>query len=291
MILDLSKTLLLATWLLFRRRPGAAAIDVTNRCNLRCRHCYWWAQDHPHQLDDDEMLQFLYYLRAHGMKAAILYGGEPAMRMGVCKAAARIFDSVLAFTNGTLPLEDLGPRGQWIVSLDGPREINDSIRGRGTFDCAVSNIAQATRPPIVHITISRLNEGSIETFVQEMLGLPIKGIGFSFFTPNRTQGQDEFLIPIEERDSIVQRLLKLRQRFGERVGFTKAIARQLLVNGTFKAWNSYEKCPVSKILKCYKSDGTTKLCTYGDDADCSRCGCAAVISFNLAFYPPNYETM
>ena len=287
---DLPRTLALGIRLLLKR-PAAAAIDITNRCNLRCRHCYWWEQEHPRQLGHDEMLALLHRLRGQGIRAAILYGGEPALRMEVCKAAARIFDSVLIFTNGTFELEDLGVRGQWIVSLDGPQEVNDAIRGTGTFKQATEHISRAPRPPIVHITISRLNEQFVERFVQEMLEFPIKGIGFSFFTPIRGQHQDELLIPVEERKPIVERLLALRCRYGERVGFTPAIARQLLADGAFKAWNSYQKCPVSKAVRCYRSDGSTKGCTYGDDADCTRCGCAAVTAFRGAFYPPNYQTM
>ena len=289
-MLELIKTFSMAGRLLVRR-PAAAAIDITSRCNLRCKHCYWWKQDHPRELDDEEMVALFHVVRRQGMRVAILYGGEPALRAKVCEAAARIFDSVLIFTNGTLGLFALGHRAQWIVSLDGPRRINDEIRGEGTYDRAVKNIRQASRPPIVHITISRLNEAFVEEFVEEMLALPIKGIGFSFFTPNRGERENEYLIPVQEREDTIRRLLNLRRRFGEQVGFTEAIARQLRVDGDYLSWNNYEKCPVSRGLKCFRSDGTIKLCTYGDDADCARCGCAAVSAFRGAFYPPNFETI
>ncbi len=289
-MLELLKTFSMAGRLLVKR-PAAAAIDITSRCNLRCRHCYWWKQDHPKELDDDEIVALFEDVRSQGMRVAILYGGEPTLRPKVCEAAARIFDSVLIFTNGTLGLFALGRRAQWIVSLDGPRRINDEIRGNGTYDKAVRSIMEASRPPIVHITISRLNEAFVEDFVEDMLALPIKGIGFSFFTPNRGEEHNEYLIPLQEREHIIKRLLSLRRRFGEQVGFTEAIARQLRVDGDYLSWNSYERCPVSRGLKCFRSDGTVKLCTYGDDADCARCGCAAVSAFRGAFHPPNYESI
>lgn len=289
MILGLWKILFLSAWLVFKR-PGAVAIDVTSRCNLRCRHCYWWKQEHPEELSYEEMVRLFHYLRAHGMRAAILYGGEPGLRLDVCRIAARIFDTLLVFTNGTLGLPDLGA-GQWIVSLDGPKEINDRIRGKGVFDTVVENIGRAPCPPIVHMTISKLNEPFIEKFTETMLGLPVKGIGFSLFTPIKGANEQDLMVPVGQRGPIVKRLLALRQKYGERVGFTKAMARQLLPSGAFSSWNSYENCPVSQGLRCYRSDGTRKLCTYGNDADCARCGCAAVVVFRGAFYPPNYETM
>ena len=86
-------------------------------------------------------------------------------------------------------------------------------------------------------------------------------------------------------------LLNLRKRYGEKVGFTPAMARQLLTNGHFEKWNSYSACPVSQRVRCFKSDGQSKACTYGDNADCSRCGCAAVAAYRGAFKPFDYQTL
>ncbi|MBW1930600.1 MAG: radical SAM protein [Deltaproteobacteria bacterium] len=275
---------------LLMKKVAAAAIDITHRCNLRCKHCYWWEQDHPNELDDVQMVRFFRALRGQGLRAAILYGGEPALRPSICKAASEVFDFTLIFTNGTLGFPEIRG-GQWILSLDGPRQINDAIRGSGVFDLAVKNLQKATRSPIVHITITQWNEPYLEEFSQEMLGLPVKGIGFSFYTPMHTKIDDELLIPVSKREGVIKRLLALREKYGEQIGFTEAMGRQLLPTAGFHAWNSYERCPVSKGLRCYKANGEPKACTYGDNADCTRCGCAAVVAFRGAFYPPHYETM
>ena len=163
------------------------ALDVTSRCNLRCLHCYWWKEAHPKELDSEEMIALMKRLRATGLRAALLYGGEPTLRPEVCRAADEIFDSLLIFTNGTNGFPRLH-RGQWILSLDGPREINDKIRGPGVFDQALEGLQKAHRPPLVHITLSSLNAHSLEEFVRVMMDLPIKGMGFSFYTPISDRG-------------------------------------------------------------------------------------------------------
>jgi len=140
------------------------------------------------------------------------------------------------------------------------------------------------------MTVSRLNADFLEDFVREMLGLPVKGMGFSFVTPNRGEKED-FVLTMEERDKIVEELLRLRSRYGRKVGFTPAMARQLKSDEAFHEWNEYDACPVSGRVRCYRSDGTGKTCTYGDDADCSRCGCAAVVAFRGAFNPIDLETI
>ncbi|MFZ0448043.1 MAG: radical SAM protein [Desulfatiglandaceae bacterium] len=289
MIPSLGKLVILHRWL-FTEQATSAAIDVTHRCNLHCTHCYWWKQEHPRELGDAEMIAFMKGLRSRGLRAVILYGGEPTLRPEVCRAASEIFDATLAFTNGTNGFPEMR-NGQWILSLDGPREVNDSIRGAGVYDRAVANLFTAKRAPIVHMTISSLNRNSIEAFVKEMLELPIKGMGFSFLTPNLKKEDGDLSLPLVERDRIVENILKLRARYGEKIGFTPAMGRQLKSNGDFGSWNSRAACPVGRRVLCYQADGREKACTYGNQADCSRCGCAAVAVFRGAFRPFDLKTV
>jgi MoaA/NifB/PqqE/SkfB family radical SAM enzyme len=281
--------IILAKWL-FTRQFTSAAIDVTHRCNLKCVHCYWWKQDHPPELDDARMLALMRQLRRSGLRAAILYGGEPTLRPALCLAAGRIFDATLAFTNGTNGFPDIG-NGQWILSLDGPREVNDALRGKGVYELAVGNLMRAPKPPLVHMTISRMNQDHVERFVREMVQLPIRGIGFSFFTPEKHPGDLDHTIPLDERDLIVCELLRLRRNYGEKVGFTPAMAEQLLSRRGYVRWNNRSLCPVTKRVRCFKSNGEPKACTYGDEADCSRCGCAAVVAYRGAFHPFDLRTL
>ena len=280
---------ILARWI-FTKQPTSVAIDVTRRCNLKCAHCYWWKQEHPDELNDLAMVAFMKELRARGLSAAILYGGEPTLRPEVCLAASEIFHTTLAFTNGVNGFPPL-INGQWILSLDGTEAVNDRIRGKGVYKQALINVKKAERPPIVHMTLSKLNRKSLDDFVTEMMALPIKGLGFSFYTPNRGEDASDLFIPFPERDQLCARILSLRKRYGERIGFTPAMARQFMVSGSFTQWNRYADCPVSRRVKCYQSDGKPKACTYGDDADCSRCGCAAVAAYRGALKPLDIQTL
>ncbi len=283
------KLIILYKWLL-TGQPTTAAVDITHRCNLRCVHCYWWKQDHPPELDDRQMLAFLKDLKRRGLRAAILYGGEPTLRKEICVAASRIFDATLAFTNGTNGFPDLED-GQWILSLDGPETLNDKLRGEGVYREAIVHLSKTATPPIVHMTLSKLNMDGLEDFVGDMVNRPVKGLGFSFYTPQNGVDESDFVIPLPQRDVLVKRLLALRKRYGEKIGFTPAMGRQLLSDAHFSRWNRFSACPVSKRVLCFKSNGQGKACTYGDDADCSRCGCAAVAAYRGAFKPFDYQTL
>jgi MoaA/NifB/PqqE/SkfB family radical SAM enzyme len=273
------KSRLLYTWA-FTRTKTTAAIDITNSCNLKCSHCYWWKEERPEELDDGAMVAFMKSLRAEGMTAAIIYGGEPMLRPKMCEAASKIFDHPLIFTNGTQGFTQIN--AEWILSLDGTKAVHDSIRGSGAYDCSVENLRNAPRKPVVHTTITRQNRHNLEEFLDGLSGLPIKGVGFSFYTPHRTGDDGSLFIPLDERDPVLDELLGLRKKYWRIMGLTATMANQFRKNGEFSEWNSFEKCPVNKVCNCYNADGTLKPCTYGSAADCSRCGCASIPLYRAA---------
>jgi len=273
------KARLLYTWALTNTKT-TAAIDITNSCNLKCTHCYWWKEERPAELDDDSMVAFMRGLRSRGMSAAIIYGGEPMLRPGMCEAASRIFDHPLIFTNGTQGFAAFN--AQWIVSLDGPMKVHDTIRGSGAYACAVENIKKAPRKPVVHTTITSQNRHNLEEHLDSLSSLPIKGVGFSFYTPHTTDAENPLAVPLSARDSILDELLVLRKKYWRIMGLTSTMANQFRSTGEYGKWNSLEKCPASKVVNCYNADGTPKSCTYGNSADCSQCGCASIPLYRAA---------
>ena len=57
-------------------------IDVTNRCNLRCTHCYFFKQPHQDELSTGEWLNKFEKLKQEGFPFLICgwIGGEPLLR-------------------------------------------------------------------------------------------------------------------------------------------------------------------------------------------------------------------
>ncbi len=143
---------------------------VTERCNLRCEHCY--QDDYSgKELEFSELLcvldQFKNLVntwRASGKGVPVrshitVSGGEPFIRKDFPKlleifSANRQNFSFAILTNGTLIdasvaklLGKLNP-GFVQVSIEGGRTVHDKIRGQGTFDLAVSAIKYLVRERI-----------------------------------------------------------------------------------------------------------------------------------------------
>ncbi len=123
---------------------------LTNKCNLRCAHCFMNASD---ALDDelsyDEICLLLNKCRASGCVKVILTGGEVMTRRDfgdIVRYSASLGMYVQVLTNGTLWNEDsvneLAPYIDEIqVSIDGfNEESNAEIRGKNTFVPAMNTL-------------------------------------------------------------------------------------------------------------------------------------------------------
>lgn len=139
-----------------RRRAGpvkpVVIWNLTRTCNLRCRHCYTTSADvpFPGELSHEQAMAVLDDLKAFGIPALILSGGEPLSRFDFFPLAERArelgFRHLSLSTNGTKVADhidriaDLG--FDYVgISLDGIGAMNDWFRGvDGAFDAALSGV-------------------------------------------------------------------------------------------------------------------------------------------------------
>src|SRR4051812_32135495 len=144
-------------------RPLHITFKVASRCNLNCEYCYVYNKadqtwrEQPAFLSDEVVEAAIGRLRWHclqsGQKALriVFHGGEPLLAgadrfEGWCRKLVSSLNDVVDVrmaiqTNGTLIDDewlDIFRRYQIVVgvSLDGPADVNDSLRvdhhGRGT---------------------------------------------------------------------------------------------------------------------------------------------------------------
>jgi len=142
---------ILAGFLKFKAKrptPLFASYNVTSRCNMKCSFCDWWKTDMP-ELPTQKALTAIDQVCSLGVPFFDLSGGEPLLRKDLstlAKKAASYGCLVSMNTNGTLlksgrASEIADVFDVVVVSLDGPKEIHDKIRGvAGTYGKAVEAI-------------------------------------------------------------------------------------------------------------------------------------------------------
>ena len=133
------------------RKLSLVTLQITQDCNLRCSYCPYTGNDNVNRLhkkkymDIDLAKRTIDYLYAHSIDSEKItigfYGGEPLLAFDTMKSVVDyahnlIQDKLLSFTittNATLMnreiLEFLNDNNfDLVISIDGPKEINDANR-------------------------------------------------------------------------------------------------------------------------------------------------------------------
>ncbi|TFG26871.1 MAG: radical SAM protein [Promethearchaeota archaeon] len=178
--------------------PRAVTLQLTESCNLRCKMCYYWGETgtysnanigrKPEALDFELLEKVIDYL-SPAKPFYSLFGGEPLLYPQLeelilkVKGLGSVIDTP---TNGTLLSEHAAMLVKTgfdsvRISIDGPREINDIQRGKGSYDKAMTGIESlyqeklrtGTRTPFIDViyTITPLNYLSIEQFFLKEVNL------------------------------------------------------------------------------------------------------------------------
>ncbi|WP_374590413.1 heme d1 biosynthesis radical SAM protein NirJ [Aquabacterium sp.] len=136
------------------RKPRGPVViwNLIRRCNLTCKHCYALSADTDYagELSTQEVFDVMADLRAFGVPALILSGGEPLLRKDIFEVAARAKELkfyVGLSSNGTLidaPMaERVAAAGfDYVgVSLDGIGAVHDRFRRLiGAFDKSLAGV-------------------------------------------------------------------------------------------------------------------------------------------------------
>jgi len=166
-------------------RPEICVWELTCACNLRCGHCGSSAgAARPNELDTAECLALVRALAELGCRVITLSGGEPTLRGDWEEIASAIRDCGMIpnmVTNGIALDAGMARRmkaaglANVAVSIDGPRDVHDRIRGKNTFDKScrtVGLLGEAGVSTVVMTTVNALNLHRLEeTYrVAESLG-------------------------------------------------------------------------------------------------------------------------
>ncbi|MGD0237496.1 MAG: SynChlorMet cassette radical SAM/SPASM protein ScmE [Syntrophorhabdales bacterium] len=218
------------------RTPRKLDIEITARCNLRCRYCYFFnnsAVDYR-DLPADEWLKFFDELGALGVMDVTLAGGEPFIREDLTTLLEGLVRNRMRFTllsNGALIDDGMaafiartGHCDCVQISVDGSRAaVHDTCRGHGAFNGAVRGIRTLSRYGVkaaVRVTIHRHNVDDLENiahFLLEELGLPGFGTNSAGYLGTCRLNADDVMLTIAERQLAMATLLRLAEKYPNRI--------------------------------------------------------------------------
>ena len=218
------------------RTPRSLDIEITARCNLRCRYCYFF--NNPaveyRELPTGEWLTFFDELGSLGVMNATLAGGEPFIRDDLTALLEGIVRNRMRFSllsNGTLIDDDIAAfiagtgRCEYVqVSVDGSSaRTHDSCRGKGSFEGAIRGIRTLQRYQVkvaVRVTIHRHNVNDLENIAHlllDELNLPGFSTNSAGYLGSCRRNAADVMLNNEERKIAMETLLCLTEKYQDRI--------------------------------------------------------------------------
>lgn len=202
---------------LFRKRnPILGTIIVTDKCNLKCKHCSVnniTAVVYPYRQIKAEMVK-LYDM---GVRILFFCGGETflwkdrekTLRDLVVEAKRMGFLIVNVVTNGTFPI-DLPEADLILLSLDGGRKEHNEIRG-DTYDVIMENVRNATSDNICfYMAINQINKYAVQDVCLTARDTKnVRAVSFNFHTPY--PDTRELALSREEKEACCRKIVQMME--------------------------------------------------------------------------------
>ncbi len=248
-----------------KKSPFQVTFSLTNRCNYRCTYC-----EIPHQHRDEmtaeQFCAAIDELRAAGMGRASLIGGEPLLR----KDAGEIIRHLkkrgvhtAMNTNGWFVparIDEVAELDLVCITLDGPPEVHDRQRRRGSYAKAIAAIEALRSRGVPVVTMSVITKEGAQhvDHVREVA----RDMGHRAFFQLEHDGRCDVDAPIAIRMNdrsiydVARRLLALKEE-GWPVGNSRAILERQM---SARILGGCDECYAGRYYAYVLSDGTIAPC-------------------------------
>ena len=248
------------------KTPIKVSHFVTNRCNLNC--CFCLAKDlkRDSEMTTEEIKKAMNEFKRAGTQLWDFCGGEPLLRKDISELilyAKEIGLMVSIVTNGMQIKKNilaLLKADSIMISIDGPKEIHDKIRGAPCFDTIVENLdilVKNNKTPIINMVISRDNLTSVDymiNFAKQHHCL----IDFSLVVANRFEiGQ--YTLSKEQVNEIINKILRLKRQTPSIITSTSYLKRILKYKNN-KVSKFLPNCLAGKTFCVLSPEGEVALC-------------------------------
>lgn len=267
-------------------------VDLTHVCNLRCKGCYFFAEDmDASKSPKDEAVfdDFIAREKARGTNYMSVLGGEPSLQLDRLRKLNDNF-LVLAATNGIRKIPFHGfERMAITLSLWGDHETDKLLRGGGKIDVFQRSLRNYRDDPRVwwYFTVSAGNAHEVENVVRQCVENG-NYIYFNYYEDNEDLGGSfDHRLGFGEVRRAVDRMI---ERYPDRIVSTSYLNQVVTTNRLYDQVWGYDVCPTvsenapknrARLANGYRYNAhfraynpdlqTVRRCCVGEDRDCAKC--------------------
>lgn len=293
-----------------RKTPCLIGWAITDRCNRQCSYCACW-QGRYRELSTKHVFKVVDELARMGTVMISLTGGEPLLREDIGEIIEYLHSKRIKIklnSNGALVeqkialLKDLSVLN---LSLEGPEEIHDSIRGTGSYKEVVRAVRSAKESRInVDFTtvVTKLNFNCIDFILEKVREFGCK-VCFQPATQTilSSASSNPFVCTRDQHCQAIGELLKKKKKAQDKTIGNSIAGLQHLYNWPnarkLKCACGWISCRIEpngdviycsrgkhapKTLNCIK-DGFQKAFNNLESIACQDCWCVSRVELNLGF--------
>src|SRR3989338_2323692 len=210
--------------------PINIGLNITNKCNLSCKHCFASSTRNNKDLTTEELSGIIRQIIKLKVIKVGISGGEPLMRKDFWKILGTLNKAktvITLNTNATLITRPIAkklsrfPIRPYTVSLDGSLpEIHDSLRGRGAFEKTIKgikNLVSQKLPVLISTTVTRLNYKNLYDIALLGKKLGVSKVRFNevLCVGNAACFPRDLMLTADEKAGLLEIAEEIRNRFGK----------------------------------------------------------------------------
>jgi MoaA/NifB/PqqE/SkfB family radical SAM enzyme len=260
--------------------------DVTNKCNLRCKGCFFFSSDEhkaaAEEMDIRKWEAFIDKEIDRGVNLAILIGGEPTLYLDRVEAFYKRLPTFCA-TNGLIKIpRDRFPDLMLGISLWGDEEDEKILRGKDTFSISSKHYEGDSNVYYLY-TLTPKQIGKIERIIRK---IRVAGLKVHLQLLSNDEGVDGFSWEPEQLEAIRVEMDDMLDRYPETVISSKYY-HQIITTGKMlgRSFGWYE-CPsvtqpldtrdpqpkrLIEFIRWASDLNTMHRCCTSETRDCSSC--------------------
>ncbi len=272
-------------------------ISLTNKCNLVCKHCYFYKNNKKPEesyINFDLLKNTLIEAKKIGLYKILLSGGEPFTYYRISALLKLVNDigiHAIIISNGLLVekyLKDIKDSNlSFIISLDGFKQSHEYLRGQNTYDKTVENLIKLIDMGFdveVNMVVHKSNNDEIDEFALFLKNLGVSQLNLQVLRSAGRASQnlkdrlitDVHFLRRNHRNELKEQIDKI----GNGTFFCKAFTNELQIDckGNVFGCDFLSDRPISNIAKktiteIYEiglSENPIKKIKFSD-TECSQC--------------------
>ena len=260
--------------------------DVTNKCNLRCKGCFFFSSDEhkaaAEEMDIDKWEAFIDKEMDRGVNLAILIGGEPTLYLDRVEAFYKRLPTFCA-TNGLIKIpRDRFPDMMLGISLWGDEADEKILRSKDTFSISSKNYEGD--PNVYYLyTLTPKQIGKIERIIRKIRDT---GLKVHLQLLSNDEGVDGFSWEPEQLEAIRVEMDDMLDKFPATVISSKYYHEIITTGKMLGRTFGWDECPsvthpldhrdphprrLIEFIRWASDLNTMHRCCTSETRDCSSC--------------------